>query len=234
MKKIGIILGSGLNKLSSQLKDKTILYRDDSGVHKKKILSGKIADREIVIFEGRNHYYEKSSDEKILFNVTMAKEFGIDLLLITNAAGGLNPDFRVSDLMIITSHINLLFKKTNRNGVQNLYDNDLITRIILLARKNKIRLHSGVYGVSRGPLYETNKEIEFFKKINVDAVGMSTIPEIIYANKIGIKTLAISCITNLLSPHTTGTLDHNEVLVAGKMAYRNFSKLINLVINDYR
>ena len=232
MKKIGIILGSGLNRFSSELRDKSVLYQDVKGVHKKRILSGKISNREIIIFEGRNHYYEDSTDEKVLFNVTMAKRLGIKLLLITNAAGGLNPDYRVSDFMLITSLINLLFKKISRKGLYDFYDAGLTSRINILARQNKIRLHSGVYCVSTGPLYETKKEIEFLKKKNIDAVGMSTIPEIIHANKIGIKTLAISCITNLLSPYTSDKLNHNDVLVAGKMAYNNFSKLINLIIND--
>ena len=232
MKKIGIILGSGLNKLSSVLEDKIVLFKDFKGIHKKKILSGKLSGREIIIFEGRNHYYEKVSDEKVLMNVDKAKVYGIDLLIITNAAGGLNPNYKVADLMIISSHINLLFKRIQYTDVQNFYDKKLFSKIISLARKNKLRLHSGVYCAGSGPSYETNKEIEFLKKINADAVGMSTIPEIIYANKLGIKTIAISCITNLLSPHSSVILDHSEVLKAGKKAHENFLKLINLIIND--
>jgi purine-nucleoside phosphorylase len=233
MKKIGIILGSGLNKFSKELKDKKILYRNDDGIHKKKIIFGKIGNRELYIFEGRNHYYENASVEKILFNVNKSKEYGIDFLIITNAAGGLNPDYKVADLMIISSHINLFLKNNKFTNFIDYYDKNIIFKIVSNARKNKIRLHSGVYCASPGPQYETNKEIEFLKKINVDAVGMSTIPEILYANSLGIKTIAISCITNLLTSNSTSTVEHNEVLLAGNKSYKNFSKLVNLIINDY-
>ena len=106
MKKTGIILGSGLDKFSKELKNASILYEDRVGIHYKRIIRGNIGNSEVIIFQGRNHFYETSLKNKIYFNVNYAKELGIELLIITNAAGGVNENFRVSDLMLITSQIN--------------------------------------------------------------------------------------------------------------------------------
>ncbi|MFA5404909.1 MAG: purine-nucleoside phosphorylase, partial [Ignavibacteria bacterium] len=110
MKKIGIVLGSGLDKFSAELTNKCLLYEDRIGIHHKRIIKGYVDNVEIVVFQGRNHFYETQLMNKIYFNVNNAKELGLDLLIITNAAGGVNLNFKVSDLMLITSHINLMFK----------------------------------------------------------------------------------------------------------------------------
>jgi purine-nucleoside phosphorylase len=233
MKKIGIILGSGLDKFSNELKNLSLLYEDTVGIHHKRIIKGNINDVEVVIFQGRNHFYETSLKNKIYFNVNNAKELGLDLLIITNAAGGVNENFKVSDLMLITSHINLLFKNISFKKHINLYDNELIERVKKTAQKNKIRLQTGVYCSLTGPVYETNAEIGIWKKFNIDAAGMSTIPEILYASKLGIKTIAISCITNLLDSTPNKIIDHSEVIDAGAKAYKNFSKLLKALIDDY-
>ena len=233
MNKIGIILGSGLNKFSEELNNKKVLYEDRIGIHHKKIISGKIKGKEIIIFEGRNHLYEKPSEDKLYFNVDKAKELGVTLLIVTNAAGGVNQLYDVSDLMIISSHISLLFNNIKYNKSDNIYDEKIIIKIISIASAQKIKLHKGVYCASLGPLYETKSEVEFYNKIDIDAVGMSTIPELIYANNLGIKTLAISCITNTLKNISDNPVNHSEVLVAGKKAFTNFSKLLKAFINDY-
>lgn len=233
MKKIGIILGSGLDKFSKELKNQAILYEDRVGIHHKRIISGKINGKEVVIFQGRNHFYETSLKNKIYFNINYAKELGIDLLIVTNAAGGVNENFAVSDLMLITSHINLMFKKISYKNHQNLFDNDLIEWVRKTAQKDKIKLQTGVYCSLTGPVYETKSEIGIWKKFKIDAAGMSTVPEILYANKLDIKTIAISCITNTLDINLLKPIDHSEVIEAGKKAYKNFAKLLKALINDY-
>ncbi|MFA5404908.1 MAG: purine-nucleoside phosphorylase, partial [Ignavibacteria bacterium] len=115
----------------------------------------------------------------------------------------------------------------------NLYDAELIDWVKKTAQKNKINLQTGVYCSLSGPVYETKSEIGIWKKFNFDAVGMSTIPEILYANKLGIKTIPISCITNLLDDSPDMVIDHSEVIEAGAKAYNIFSKLLKALINDY-
>ena len=233
MHKIGIILGSGLNRFADELKHPDLVFEDKKGIHHKKVISGSICKKEVVVFQGRNHLYEGASLKKVLFNVKLAEELGIDFLIVTNAAGGLNQNYRVSDLMLISSHVNFLFKRISCNKSNNTYDIKLINEVIGLAGKNKILLHRGTYCSSLGPVYETMSDLTLLKKMHVDAVGMSTIPELIYANSNGIKTLAISCITNLLSSSNKMIISHDEVIDAGNKAYKNFSKLMKIIINDY-
>lgn len=233
MKKIGIILGSGLDKFSKELKNADLLFEDSVGIHHKRIIRGIISGKEVTIFQGRNHFYETPLLNKIYFNVNSAKELGLDMLIITNAAGGVNPNFKVADLMLITSHVSFILKKISFRKHKKLYDKDLIDWVKNVARKNHIKLHSGVYCSSTGPVYETKSEISLWKKINIDSVGMSTIPEIILAGKLGIKTIAVSCITNLLSSGMEDKIDHAEVVEAGKKAYPVFSRLLKAIINDY-
>jgi len=233
MAEIGIILGSGLNAFSNELSNKNLIYEDKSGIHHKKICVGKLDGKELIVFEGRNHFYEKAGHNRIFFNVEKAKEFGIKFLIITNAAGGVNNNFRVSDLMLIISHINLINKRFASKQKIEYYNKAGLSYIENLAVRNKITLHKGVYCASPGPMYETKSEISFINKIGADAVGMSTIPEILYANKYGIETVALSCITNLLSKDKDYSTNHEEVLEAGVKAYGTFSKLIKLIISSY-
>ena len=232
MPKIGIILGSGLHLLVKNLEEKKLLLSQNSGIHQKRIYSGYLNDKQVTVFQGRNHYYEGLGNEDVLFNVNFAAKLGIDVLIITNAAGGLNPNFKVSELMLITSHINLLMRRFPI--VKNVipYNSELIRRIKHLATKNKIKLHTGTYCASIGPMYETTSEIAMYRKYNIDAVGMSTIPEILYSRSIGINVIAISCITNLLKTNNTDTINHLEVVEAGKRASNNLSRLIKLIVND--
>lgn len=233
MKKIGIILGSGLHKFSKELENINLIYEDKSGIHHKKILIGEISGKEVVIFQGRDHFYETTDLLKIYNNVNNAKELDVDLLVITNAAGGVNSNFKVADLMLITSHINLMFRKISYRKYSNSYNKELMDRIKSIAVKNNIKLQSGVYCSLTGPPYETRSEINIWKKMKIDAAGMSTVPEVLYANKIGLKTIAISCITNILNNSSSIAIDHSEVVEAGNMAYNNFSKLLKSIINDY-
>ncbi|MBK8550946.1 MAG: purine-nucleoside phosphorylase [Ignavibacteria bacterium] len=227
--KTGIILGSGLNKFAEELASPELLYEDNSSFHKLKVISGKINDENVVLFSGRRHFYEGYSNDKILENVNFAKDLGVNRLIITNAAGGINKNFKVSDLMLITSHYNFLSFNVN-SSVPSLYSKDTISSIRDLAMEEKISLKYGSYCCLSGPSYESKSEIRFLNKIGVDAVGMSTVPEILYANKLGIKTIAISCITNMLSEQARHITNHEEVIEAGIKSYANFSGLLKKII----
>lgn len=230
--KIGVILGSGLNKFTEELIDPKVIFKDENSFHKLKVLSGKINEKEIILFSGRRHFYEGFSEEKVLENVNIAKDLGVDFLIITNAAGGINPRFRVSDLMLITSHLNFIHKIIPLQNNQILHNKKIIETVKNISQREKIILRHGSYCCSSGPMYETKAEIRFLAKFGIDAVGMSTIPEIIYANKSGIITLALSCITNMLTETSVTVTNHEEVVEAGNKAYNNFSKLIKKIISE--
>lgn len=235
MGKIGIILGSGLDKFAEELSGRKILFENRTGVHNKIIISGIVENHEVIVFQGRSHIYEGVSPDKVLFNVEFANKNEVELIIITNAAGGLNPHYKVSDLMMINSHFNLLFSRIISSSSYGIYDKNLIARIRNEVLKENIKLHIGVYCASTGPTYETKSEIKFLKKSGADAVGMSTIPELLYAFNSGIKVLGISCITNLLNTVNDDAItNHEEVVEAGNNAYLNFSRLLRLIIRKYK
>lgn len=229
----GIILGSGLGKLTEELTSPKLIYEDNSGFHKIKISNGKICGKDVAVFSGRRHFYEGYSAEKILENVNIAKKLGIKLLIITNAAGGLNKNFRVSDLMLITSHLNFLDLKIPFKNSETLYDKKIINKVREIAADEKIGLRFGSYCCMTGPVYESRSEIKYLSGFGIDAVGMSTVPEILYANSLGIKTIAISCITNKVSEQSRNITNHEEVIEAGKNSYNNFSRLIKKIVSNY-
>ena len=228
--KIGIILGSGLNKFTEELNSPQIISEDTASFHNLKAYKGIVSGKEIILFSGRRHFYEGYDMEKIFENVNLAKEFGVTTLIITNAAGGLNKGFKVSDLMLITSHLNLQSKPIPSFDQAVLYDRNISDKIREFARDEKINLRYGSYCCLQGPMYETRSEIKYLTKLGIDAVGMSTVPEIIYANKLGMKTIAFSCITNLPAESSVNVTNHEEVVEAGNMAFDNFSKLLKKIV----
>ncbi len=232
MKHIGIILGSGLSDFYKNLQQPEVIYEDPKGIHNKIVFKGKIEKESIIVFSGRNHFYENKNVNKILFNIRLAIEFDVRLLIITNAAGGLNPDFAVPELMFINSYINLFFSRIINKGIMT-ENKSIKEKVFLSAQKAGIRLTEGTYLGNIGPTYETNAEAKFFRKIGADATGMSTIPEIIKAREKGIDIIGISCITNSLIKYRKTPVTHNEVIKAGKDSYKKFSKLILQIINDY-
>ncbi len=241
--KIGIILGSGLGTFAENFSQKNILNTSEipnypkSNVegHGGKIIFGKIKNIPILAFQGRVHYYESGILENVLFPIYFAKEIGIKTLIITNASGGINNFFSPGDLMLINDHINLTFL----NPIQNLekknfqkksYDENLKKIAETSAIKLKIKLQKGTYIGVTGPSYETASEIQMFKKIGADAVGMSTVNEVILAVNLGIKVLGISCITNLATGISSKKLSHKEVTETGNKVKHQFEKLITKII----
>lgn len=211
----GIILGTGLGGLTAGIENRIeIDYRSIPNFpvstvegHDGKLIYGDFGGRKIVAMKGRFHYYEGYGPEQVSFPVRILKYLGIKCLFLSNAAGGVNPDFQIGDIMVITDHINLLpnpliGQNDDRIGVRfpdmgEAYDRALISKAMLIADKHKIRIHKGVYLATSGPTFETPSEYRYFRIIGADAVGMSTTPEVIVARHMKLPCFAVSVITDL-------------------------------------
>ncbi|MBQ5943726.1 MAG: purine nucleoside phosphorylase I, inosine and guanosine-specific [Bacteroidales bacterium] len=211
---IGIVLGSGLGKLADRIQDPvTIPYKDIPGFpvstamgHKGNFIIGTLGGKTVIAMQGRIHYYEGYGMDLVTLPIRVMGLVGIEYLLVSNAAGGINFDFRVGDLMIIKDHINLMPNPLIGPNMDDLgprfpdmthpYNTDLIKKVKGIAKELKINLREGVYIALTGPSYETPAEWHFFRTIGADAVGMSTVPEVIVARHNGIKVLGMSVITN--------------------------------------
>jgi len=211
----GIVLGTGLGGLTSKINIATeIDYHDIPGFpvstvegHAGKLIYGYFGGKKIVAMKGRFHFYEGYNTSQIAFPIRVMKYLGIKWLFLSNAAGGVNPEFRIGDIMIIRDHINLLpnpliGKNDDRIGTRfpdmsEAYDRTLIERAALIAEKNNIRICKGVYLGTSGPTFETPAEYKYFRTIGADSVGMSTVTEVIVARHIGLPCFAVSIITDL-------------------------------------
>ena len=211
----GIILGTGLGGLSARIENRIeIDYESIPGFplstvdgHDGKLIYGDLGGKKVVAMKGRFHYYEGHGSEIVVLPVRVLKYLGIRSLFLSNAAGGVNPAFRIGDLMVITDHINLLpnpliGKNDNRIGVRfpdmgEAYDKDLIDKAFKIAQTNNIFIQKGVYLATTGPTYETPAEYRYFRIIGADAVGMSTTPEVIIARHMNLRCFAVSIITDL-------------------------------------
>lgn len=241
---IGIILGSGLGDVVNLLSDKQIIsYKDIphfpcSNVvgHEGNLVFGKVNNLNVVIMQGRTHYYECKGFDPVVYPIYVLKLLGIDKLIITNACGAVNENFKPGDLMLITDYINLLginplIGDNNEDfgprfpDMSESYSKELINKVKNIA---DIPLQEGVYAFFNGPCYETAAEIRAYKMMGADVVGMSTVPETIVANYMGIKVLGISCITNMATGLAKEKHSHKEVL---EVANRFSLNLCNLIKN---
>jgi purine-nucleoside phosphorylase len=211
----GIILGTGLGGLTSKITNSIeVDYRDIPNFpvptvegHEGKLIYGDFGKKRIVAMKGRFHFYEGYGAEQVTFPVRVLKYLGIQCLFVSNAAGGLNPDFQIGDIMIITDHIHLLPNpligpNDDRIGprfpdMSEAYDKYMVNKAMLIAESNKIRIHKGVYLSTSGPTFETPAEYRYFRIIGADAVGMSTTPEVIIARHMGLPCFAVSIITDI-------------------------------------
>ncbi|PPR78257.1 MAG: Purine nucleoside phosphorylase 2 [Alphaproteobacteria bacterium MarineAlpha2_Bin1] len=243
--KVGIILGSGLSDIRSIIKNKKIInYNNLPGFpktsvegHKGELIIGEINNTHVVCLNGRSHLYE-GNNEGMITPIRTLKEIGIDKLVLTNAAGSINEKFSPGSLMLINDHINFQFTNplvgiNNDNygprfpDLTNAYDTFLKEKIKLIAKELSINLHEGTYLSCLGPNFETPAEIKAFKILGADAVGMSTVPEVILARHCGIKVIALSIITNLAAGISSKPITHEETLANAKIASKNISLLIN-------
>ena len=232
--KTGIILGTGLGNLVTQITNKTeIPYEIIPNFpvstvegHSGKLIIGKLGDIDVLAMQGRFHYYEGYDMKAVTFPVRVMKALGIETLLVSNASGGVNPDFEIGDLMIITDHINLFPEHPLRGknfpelgtrfpDMSEAYSKELIAKAKLIATKHNIKVVEGVYVGTTGPTFETPAEYKYFRTIGADAVGMSTVPEVIVANHAGIRCFGISIITDLGVPGKIVEVSHEEVQEIG-------------------
>jgi len=211
----GIILGTGLGGVAAKITDRIeIDYQDIPNFpvstvegHAGKLIFGELGGKKIVAMKGRFHYYEGYTSEQLSFPIRVLKYLGIKCLFLSNAAGGINPNFNIGDIMIITDHINfipspLIGHNDERIGVRfpdmsEPYDRYLIKKATFIADENHIVVRKGVYAGTTGPTFETPAEYKFFRIAGADAVGMSTTPEVIVARHMGVPCFAMSVITDL-------------------------------------
>jgi purine-nucleoside phosphorylase len=251
--RIGLILGSGLGGLASEVENAvTIPYHQiphfpASTVigHAGQLVIGTLSKQPVVVMQGRFHLYEGHSMETVTFPIRVLKELGVEMLFITNAAGGINKDFQPGDLMVIEDHVNMMGRNplVGPNDEQlgprfpdmsQAYDPELSKLAEDVATKQGFQLQKGVYVGVLGPSYETPAEIRMFGKLGCDAVGMSTVPEVIVARHAGIRVLGISCISNMAAGILPQPLSHEEVMETGERVKEKFARLIRGILQEVR
>lgn len=247
---LGIVLGSGFHNLETEMRiAREVPYTKLPGFpptgvqgHHGKLLLGHLGATPTVVLAGRAHYYEGHDFARVTFAVRALAAFGVTDLLLTNAAGGINPAFRPGDFMVLTDHINLMGTNPLRGepppgqprfvDLTRAYDPGLSDFVRKAALECSLSLHSGVYLAVSGPSYETPAEVRAFARWGADAVGMSTVPEVLAARQCGVRVAAVSCITNLAAGLTPRPLSHEEVLltaervkISGTFLLKHFARL---------
>lgn len=247
----GLILGSGLGVLADEIENPVkISYSDIPGFlqstvegHAGQLVLGKLSGKEVIAMQGRFHYYEGYSFDQVTFPVRVMKALGIDQLIVTNAAGGINKDFIPGDLMLITDHINLMGSNPligpndSSLGVRfpdmsAAYNRELIRQAKLAAKKLGLDVKEGVYIGNTGPAYETPAEVRMARVLGGDAVGMSTVPEVIVARHSGLNVLGISCISNMAAGMLDQPLAHEEVIETTEKVRENFLSYVKEIIQS--
>ena len=247
--KTAIILGTGLGSLVNEITDKyEIEYKDIPNFplstvegHSGKLIFGKLGNKEIMAMQGRFHFYEGYSMKEVTFPVRVMRELGIKTLFVSNAAGGMNPDFIIGDLMIINDHINFFPEHPLRGknipygdrfpDMSAAYDKELIAKAKEIAAEKGIRVVEGVYLGTQGPTFETPAEYRMFHRMGGDAVGMSTVPEVIVARHCGIRVFGISVITDLGVEGIVVECSHEEVQKAADEAQPKMTTIFREIIN---
>jgi purine-nucleoside phosphorylase len=248
---VGIILGSGLGAMADEVDAAaTISYEDIPGFaissvvgHSARLVAGTLEGTRVLVMSGRLHYYEGLTLQQVTFPVRVMRTLGVGTLVVTNAAGGINPEFRAGDLMLIEDHINML-GWGGQNPLVGPNDPDLGPRfpamnpaydpaLIRLAQdaaaECNVQVRQGVYIVLAGPNYETRAELRLLRQWGADAVGMSTVPEVIVARHGGMKVLGISNITNMALPESEEPVNHEEVLQVAEASRPNFVRLMRAI-----
>jgi len=247
----GIILGTGLGRLVNEIEiDHTLEYADipDFPVstvesHKGRLIFGRLAGQKVVAMQGRFHYYEGYTMQQITFPVRVMKALGIQRLVVSNASGGVNPNFEVGDLMIINDHINLLPNPLIGPNIDSMgprfpdmsqpYDSRMIAAAVDIANRLGIRYQLGCYVALSGPTLETPAEYRYIRTIGGDAVGMSTVPEVIVAKHMSIPCFAVSIITDLGVEGKIKEVSINDVIEAANKAEPKMTALIKELISKF-
>ena len=242
------MLGTGLGQLASEITDKLeIPYSEIPNFpvstvegHSGKLIFGKLGGMDIMAMQGRFHYYEGYSMKEVTFPVRVMYELGIKTLFVSNAAGGMNPGFKIGDLMVITDHINFFPEHPLRGknfptgprfpDMHQTYDLELIKLAGLIAREKGIRLQYGVYMGVQGPTFETPAEYKMYRTLGGDTVGMSTVPEVIVAHHCGIRVFGVSIVTDLGGFDIPVEVSHEEVQEAANKAQPIMTELMREMI----
>lgn len=249
--KIGLILGSGLGVLAEEInKAVRIPYEEipDFPVstvegHAGHLIFGEINDVKVIAMQGRFHFYEGYSFDKVTFPVRVMKELGVEKLIVTNAAGGVNENYAPGDLMLISDHINnmgsnpLIGSNDSRLGVRfpdmsEAYAKELRLKARDIANSIGLKVQEGVYVGNTGPSYETPAEVRMIRQMGGDAVGMSTVPEVIVARHAGLKVLGISCISNMAAGILDQPLNHEEVIETTEKVKSNFLLFVKEIVKN--
>jgi purine-nucleoside phosphorylase len=247
----GIILGTGLGGLVQDIEIEydiaydTIPHFPVSTVesHKGRLLFGTLSGQKVVCLQGRFHYYEGYSMAQVTFPVRVMKLLGIKKMIVSNASGGLNPDYQVSDLMIINDHISQFLPENPLRGanfdnlgdrfpdMSEVYDPQLIAQALDIAKQHQIRCHQGVYAGVTGPQLETKAEYRMLRLLGADIVGMSTVPEIIVARQMNIPCFGISVVTDMCIPELLEKAELSKILAAAHIAEPSMTLIIKALVN---
>lgn len=249
---IGLILGSGLGVLGNEIEDPDIFeYEDIPGFpvstvegHAGRLVIGTLQGRTVIVLQGRFHYYEGYDFQRVVFPVRVMKLLGVEDLLVTNAAGGVNREFKPGDLMLIEDHIKFFIDSPLRganldsfgprfNDMSYAYTPELRKMARDAAADMGLSLKEGVYAFMGGPSFETPAEIRMLETLGADAVGMSTVPEVLTAAHGGMRVLGISCISNMAAGILDQPLNHEEVMETGEMVRATFLMLVKAVVERW-
>ena len=250
--KVAIVLGSGLGDYANDIRVVCeIDYHDIEGFpvstvpgHAGKFIFGYVGEVPVVCMKGRVHYYEGYPISDVVLPTRLMKLMGAEILFLTNASGGLNPEFNAGDFMMLTDHVSVFAPNpliganidelgTRFPDMTHVYDEDLRNIIEETAKENNIKLQKGVYAQLTGPSFESPAEIRLLRTLGVDAVGMSTVVEAIVANHMGMKICCISCVCNLAAGMTENPLTHEEVQAAANEAAPKFKKLLTESVKKF-
>ncbi len=248
---IGLILGSGLGAIADKIENPE--YYPYSEIpnfpistvvgHAGRLVIGKLQGKTVIAMQGRFHYYEGYAMKEVTFPVRVMKLLGVKTLIVTNAAGAVNENYNPGDLMLIKDHINLSGDNPliGRNledfgprfpDMSNAYDSELRDKVKAIAKKIGVELQEGVYACMSGPTYETPAEVKMVRALGGDAVGMSTVPEVIIANHSGMKVIGVSCMTNMAAGILEQPLNHDEVMETSARAREKFIKLMENIVKE--
>ena len=251
--RLGLVLGSGLGAVIDLLDPEPrirIPYAEIPGVpvsgvvgHAGELVAGLVGGRPVLVLAGRVHAYEGYSHREVTILLRAAFRVGLEAVVLTNAAGGLNPDFEPGELMLMTDHINLSgdnplfgpnldFLGPRFPALTDAYDPELAARARAAAEQTGIRLREGVYVMLSGPTYETRAELRMLRQLGADAVGMSTVLEVIVARHAGVRVLAISLITNKATPDVETGATHEEVIEMGRIGAGRLATLLGALLPE--
>jgi purine-nucleoside phosphorylase len=249
---IGLILGSGLGELANEIEEAvTIPYHEIPHFpvstvegHAGNLVIGTLCKKKVVAMQGRFHFYEGYSLQEVTFPVKVMKQLGITTLIVTNACGGMNKNFKPGDLMIITDHLNmtgsnpLIGPNLEELGprfpdMSRAYSNELRELTKKKAKELSLNIQEGVYAAISGPSYLTPAELIMIRNLGADAIGMSTVPEVIVANHMGLNVLGISCITDMAIGEELEPLTHEQVVEVANKTKPTFKALLKGIIEDY-